>query len=438
MTLVLLCLAAVLGYMVSQQLPFRMDLSRQRTLSLTDQSRQLLSGLQSEVTVTAFFASGDADVGLVLGLLKAYQRQSPFFKLQVIDPDRYPDRAQAMGVDTYGTMVFQSRYGRRDVYLYQLFSQDPQRQMPVFIGEQVFTGVLKAMTASSAPRIDVAFFGEERQIQSHGFGALFQMVSHDFRHLRLVSLEDPIPDPAEVLVVVFPAFSVSQTVIDALKRHLDAGKKLIVLADPLRDTPALVNWLSGYGVRLLHGTIMDPGAAYFNTVSTIVPVLGAHPITIPIKAHQLSMVLPVVGAMDTSAVPGGVVVTPLMVSSPKAWRAQGEDPVVAPGQVTGVFVLGALLDHVGATGRGRLLVVRDVDFVKDEFVAIHGNQDFVLNVVSTMLGQDHEVTIRPRLMGGSPMVLTLSQTSWVFVGTSVLVPFGFALAGVWVWWRRRS
>jgi len=417
-------------------IPFRVDISRQQTLSLTAQSTQLLEGLSTTVSVTAFLRAGEGDAGLVLALLREYQRHAPLFELTVVDPDRDPERASIMGVDTYGTIVFESKYGRRDVYLYQLFTQDPQRQVPVFIGEQILTGVLKALISFEATPVDVALFGVERQIQDSGFSVFFQSLAHDFRQLRVVSLDAPIEKPASLMLVVIPSFSVAPEVIDRLRAHVASGHQLIVLMDPLRPSSAVSEWLSEYGIRVLEGVVMDPGAAYFNSVSTLIPTLAVHGITAPMREHQLSMVLPVSGAIDVTDVSPNIQVSPLLLSSGKAWRSQGPDASIEPGQTTGVFVLGALFENIGPK-HGTLLVVRDADFLRDEFLAVQGNQDFILNAVSALLGQYDEVTIRPRLMGGAPMVLTLAQTSWIFVVSSLLMPLLFLGAGICVWWRRR-
>lgn len=427
---------SVLAYVLLRTLPLRVDISRQQSLSLTAQSTQLLGALSTEVSVTAFLRVGEGDAGLVLALLQEYKRHSPLFKLTIVDPDREPERASVMGVDTYGTIVFESKYGRRDVSLYQLFAQDPQRQAPVFMGEKILTGVLKTLVSFEAPVIDVALFGVERQIHESGFSSFFQVLAHDFRQLRVVSLASPIENPANLMVVVVPSFSLSSEVIDRLRAHLASGKKMILLMDPLRPSVAVSDWLSEYGIRILEGVIMDPGAAYFNSVSTLIPTLVVHGITRPMLDHQLSMVLPVSGAIDLSGVHSNIRVSPLLLSSEKSWRSQGPDASIAPGKVTGSFVLGALFENIGH--KGSLLLVRDADFLRDEFLAVHGNQDFILNAVSSLLGQYDDVTIRPRLLGGSPMVLTLAQTAWVFVISSLLMPLLFLVAGIWVWWRRRK
>ena len=431
----LLMVVSMLLYAFLRTIPLRIDLSRQQTLSLTEQSTQLLAGLSTEVAVTAFLRAGEGDAGLVLGLLREYQRHTSRFKLTVVDPDRDPEHAAVMGVDAYGTLVFESKYGRRDVYLYQLFSQDEQRQTPVFIGEQVLTGVLKALVSFEAPRVDVALFGVERQIQESGFLSFFQALAHDFRQLRLVSLDGSVRDPADVMLVVVPSFPLAPEIIARLRSHVESGRDLIVLMDPLRPSDVFADWLSDYGIRVLNGVIMDPSASYFNSVSTVIPNMASHGITQPMRVHQLSMVLPVAGALDISGIKQPVTVSPLLWSSQKSWRSQGPDASIAPGQVTGTFVLGALFENIGKGGR--LLLIRDADFLRDEFIAVHGNQDFILNAVSSLLGQYEDMTIRPRLMGGAPLVLTLAQTSWIFLASSVLAPCLFAIVGIFVWWRRR-
>lgn len=419
--------ASVLLYILIAQLPFRIDLSRQKVLSLTEQSIQLMRTLDTDVKITAFIGKNSEDL-LVLNLLREYARYASRFDLEVVDPDRNPERANLMGVDTYGTLVCESRYGRRDIYLYQLFSQSEKGDAsPIFVGEQIITGVLKALVSYEAPTVDVMLFGVEHQIRDSGLDTVFLAIERDFRRVRVIS--DLPEKPALLTIVVAPTFPLPKKTVNYLKEQILSGRHIMLLLDPLRSAEGISEWLSLYGITIIDGVVIDPDAAYFHAVSTIIPSFGTHAITAPMQRHALSMVLPVAGALDLTNVTANIEVTPLLLSSSKAIVQKDTLPIKA-----GEFVLAALFSF---PSKSKLLLVRDADFLRNEFIAVHGNQEFILNAVSVLLNHYEEVTIRPRLMSGSPIVLTSTQTGWFFLLIAI-PPLAFLFVYMCVWWRRRQ
>ena len=88
----------------------RMDLTENRRHSLSPQTIQLLKGLKTEVNAVAFYRGDQPGKRVAEDLFKQYARYSNG-KLHVegVDPDREPTLARRYGVETYGTIVLETK-----------------------------------------------------------------------------------------------------------------------------------------------------------------------------------------------------------------------------------------------------------------------------------------------------------------------------------------
>ena len=107
--------ALVLGAtVVVQALSFRhsarWDLTENKRFSLSPQTIQLLGGLKTEVNAVAFFRSDQPTKRTAEDLLKQYARYSNGkFTWKSADPDREPGLARRYGIESYGTIVLETK-----------------------------------------------------------------------------------------------------------------------------------------------------------------------------------------------------------------------------------------------------------------------------------------------------------------------------------------
>jgi ABC-type uncharacterized transport system involved in gliding motility auxiliary subunit len=87
--------------------------------------------------------------------------------------------------------------------------------------------------------------------------------------------------------------------------------------------------------------------------------------------------------------------------------------------------------------RGRLVVIGDSDFIKNQYVDMAGNLNLFLNCVDWLAGRQDLVSVRPKLSDVRWMTLTATQTKGVLWVSVLIVPAAAVLAGVaMIRWRR--
>jgi len=105
-------LLAVVGLVeaVSFRHNARVDLTENRRHSLSAQTIQLLRGLKTEINAVAFFRSDQPGKRVAEDLFKQYARfGGNKFTWRVVDPDREPALARRYGVESYGTVVLETK-----------------------------------------------------------------------------------------------------------------------------------------------------------------------------------------------------------------------------------------------------------------------------------------------------------------------------------------
>ncbi len=67
-----------------------------------------------------------------------------------------------------------------------------------------------------------------------------------------------------------------------------------------------------------------------------------------------------------------------------------------------------------------------------------GNIDYFLNAASWLAKEENLIAIRPRTRKWSPITLTETQGNLTFILGIIAFPGLVILAGLRVWWKRRS
>src|SRR2546428_274654 len=88
----------------------RWDLTENKRFSLSPQTIQLLGGLKTEVNAVAFYRGDQPGKRVAEDLLKQYARYSNGkLTWKSVDPDREPGLARRYGVESYGTIVLETK-----------------------------------------------------------------------------------------------------------------------------------------------------------------------------------------------------------------------------------------------------------------------------------------------------------------------------------------
>ena len=424
----------------------RFDLTEAQSFVLSDQARQIATGVTEPVRVTVFYNSQESGQRRDLtDLLEQFAAASRALSFRLVDLDRSPGLAKKYGISSYNSGVVETDDGR----LTELKTVDE--------GE-IASALLKLMRAHTRTLCFITGHGErdpEDNDDRHGYSEVAKALEQErfvIRTLSTIPVEG-VPADCTVTILAGPSHDLLPGEADALAAYIRGGGKVFLLIDP--DAPSSVLDLARrFGVEPGDDLIVDDRNRFFGADSFMprVPIFDQETFKRNLDtAAVLSLARTVRPAAEP---PPGTRVLLLALTSPDSWAyvgagtapdenvrfRQGTD---RPGPLP-VAVLAAIAPANGGTsagtpesqaaekpaGGGRLVVIGDSDFATNFYLNLLGNKDLFMNTVAVLAEDAELVAVRrkgqPR--GSiSPIFLTAEQGRWIFwiavVGTPAISMF---------------
>lgn len=429
----------------------RWDLTENQVYSLSEQSIKVVQQLDAPVEFTVF--DQEANFDRYRDRFDAYEYESDQIKVEYVDVDRQPARARQAEVTTYGTII--ARYKDREQRLTNIEEQD------------VTNALIKLVS------------GEERKVyftQGHGerdtgsmdrlggYSGIADALTRDNFSVATLPLiqQKEVPEDATVVVIAGPTTDFLEPEIEALKKYLARGGKLMVLLDPptsgSSDVPNLRNLLNEWSIEFGDDVVVDAsGIGQLFGGDASVPVVvsyPSHPIT---QGFRVMTAFPL--ARSVTAGEGGTHRPwPLLETSQQSWGEKDLKGLEA-GQVEfnegtdrrGPITLGVAVSAPAAEPpetsdtespdapkpETRIVAIGDSDFAGNNALGVQGNQDFFLNAVNWLAQQENLIAIRPRDQQDRRITLTADQQQRIFLLSMFVIPGLILGGGVYVWWKRR-
>lgn len=431
----------------------RFDVTETGYYTLAPQTGKITSSLPRPVKMTAFFQSDDPKKTEFQHLVDGYLGLTDQIELTYIDPDKNPAITKQYGVTTYGTVVLESG---KQVHKVQNTTE-----------ENLTNGLLNVIRDKQKTVYFLEGHGE-RAIddgEKEGFSETKEeLEKSNFEVQKLMLLTTGrVPDDASLLIISGPQKALQPQEIEALEEYLNRGGSLLVLVDPQTD-PGLTDFLARWGVALKDDIVLDPVSRLLggDSAAPVVSQYADHGITKDFTLPTIFPLLRSVTAIETE----GLKTTEVLFTGENAWseinfqsgkaRYNPEEDLKGPLPVA-VAVTKNLESGNGKSQqqdesetdqqekpseqpvkKANLVVVGDSDFASNQYNQFSGNQDFFLNTASWLMEEEEMISIRPRERKASPLPLTKTQGSLVFIIGSVVLPLLTAVTGVRIWWKRRS
>jgi ABC-type uncharacterized transport system involved in gliding motility auxiliary subunit len=460
-SVVVVLLILVAANYLSSRRNKRWDLTENQVNSLSEQTEKVLSGLDAPMKFTLFDQNVNFDRHRER--LSQYDYASDQVSIEYVDGDRDPARAKQHEIQSYPTLVVEYKGKTEKV---------------TTIGEREITGaVIRAVTGEQRKLYFVQGHGEKDPAGNDGSGyaGLAGLLKGDnivVEPLVLTQHKD-VPQDATVVAVVGPTADFLDMEIEALRRYLDRGGRLLLMLDPAigdRDQPLtkLVGLAKEWGVDVGSDVVLDlSGRSTSATFAVAAPPYPSHPIT---TGFRVSTVFPLVRSVTPAAnPPTGKTIDRLIETAPAAWaetdvkqlRAGAEPtlnteagdkqgPVAMAVTVTTPAPESADADKADANKadaakneppkppQTRIAVIGDSDFGSNAYAGNVGNADFFMNTVNWLTAQENLIAIRPREPGDSRLTITPQQMNMVWWFSVLLMPAAIVLAGIYAWTRRRK
>lgn len=436
----------------------RWDLTAGGQFSLSDQTRQVLQRLDAPVKIVAF--DRETQLDRFRDRLDEYQYTSKNASVEYVDPDKKPAVARQYQVQQYGTVVFEYK-GRTE-----RVTSDSEQDLT--------NGLIKVLTGEQKKIYFVQGHGEKDTVNSEraGYNGIVAALGRENYAVDKVVLpqQGDVPGDAAVLVVAGPRTDLFPQEIDALRRYLGKGGKILFLLDPPEATgsqmPNLRGLLKEWAIELGDNVVVDvSGMGQLIGSDASVPVAAtypSHPITERMSGYLTAF--PLARAITPAAGVEGRSAQTFVETGQRSWaetdvqqlvksgkvefeEAKGDTrgPVSIAAAVSAPVAEPAATQASAADSKNgeppkpetRIAVVGDSDFAANFALGIQGNADLFLNIVSWLAQQENLIAIRPKQPEERRVTLTNDQQRRIAWFGLLIIP-GFVLGtGVYTWWRRR-
>jgi ABC-type uncharacterized transport system involved in gliding motility auxiliary subunit len=442
----LLLLAALLAGVnwLSNRHHWRKDLTANRAFSLAPQTRKLVTNLDRDINVIAFYRSGDSAVEPVRDLCREVADLSPRVHFEVVDPDRNPGRASRYPSLEYGVTVVDG--GERT-------------ERVDGSSEAALVNAMIQVTRHEKKTIGfLTGHGEHdpKSTAEHGYSALAARLESEGYAVESLQLADKtaVPPEVSVLVIAGPEKQLFPNEQAAVLAYLERGGSAFLMSDP---TPraSLAALAKPYGIEIGEDLVVDvSGVGKLFGADEFLPMgLQYHPHPLA-QGFELTTVYPEARSIRaTSPAPDDVSATEIVFTTDASW-AESEPmskPIeMGPKDRRGpICVLAAASqshpslarpDSAGVSAKPpetRLVVAGDSDFCSNNFAGFGGDLDLAMNALSWLSAEEDLIAIRPREKDDRRISLSESQAAQVRTLVLVLMPLSVMGLGVVVWWRRR-
>lgn len=438
----------------------RWDLTENQFYSLSDQTVKILQGLDAPVKITVFDKETDFD--RFRDRLDEYSYHSKNISVEYVDADREPTRARAAEVQSYGTIVIEYK--------------DKVERITNNDEQAITNGIIKAMTGIARKVYFTQGHGEKdtsSQERTGYTGVTSALTSDNYAVEPLVLAQKPdVPADATAVVVAGPRTDLLQPEVDALKRYVAKGGKVMFLLDPPEGAdgnalPLITGFLKEWAIEPGNDVVLDAsGIGQLLGTDASVPVAAPpyppHTITERFNVMTAFPLARSVRPVDGGA--GGKTAQPFVQTSAQSWAETNLKALTGgggqvefnadQGDKQGPVPLAAAVSAPATEApppanatpnaqeppkpESRIVAFGDSDFAANFALGIQGNRDLFMNALNWAAQQENLIAIRPREAQDRRISITADQHQRIMLLSLLVVPGLVFATGVYTWWRRRK
>ncbi len=433
------------------QRPVVFDLTAQQVHSLSDQSRELLSALDTDVRITVFVEKSDPIFGLYEKYKTVYEEASPKVTFRRFSPSQDIEAVRQYKVTADSPpFVAESRWDDDAQRREDRFRLD----LKALNHEGTITNAIRSAALSDRTQIVIlGGHGEADPLDAgpSGMSEARRELADEGYEVVPVNLVVAQRIPPKAKVVIIPG--VSRPLLGpekiALKAYMEQGGNVLLMLESQADH-GLDDLLGGYGIQANADLVLDisPFGRMYGERTAIAVDYGRHPITEKFK--NAMSIFP--GARSLSINPGtDTALVPLLRTGERAWGetdfeglANGDaewDAGEARGPVTLAIAAERTLEEGETPDEkkvGRLVVTGDSTFATNENRKLGANRDLFMNMVAWLAVAEDQITIRPHVRGFNFITLTPAQRDGIAFFVLYLLPTLLLSVGLGVWFARKG
>ena len=410
----------------------RFDLTTEKLYTLSDQTRQVVGGLQKDVTIVRFDKPPNAALD---DQMAEYTSLSRHLKFQNIDPQQKPEVAQQYGATRMGDVILAS--GPRKEHLETGATS-----------EEDITGAIIKVTQDKVKTVCFVTGHGEKSLTDDGengyshLDAGLKKENYLTKTLNLVS-ENGVASDCSVVVIAGPTQQFFPQEAEMLDKYLASTGKGLILVDPQTD-PKLGEIFQAWNTNVGDNVVIDAsGMGRLLGAGPAIPLVttfGQSPITRNFTNVMVFFPLArTVSTADKSKTDPQIV--ELLKTSPQSFTVpnlkQGQNELTFNPNTAGPLSLGVAASHKAEGGEARLVVIGNSTFAANPYVGLQKNGDLFYNTIDWLAQDENLISIRPKSQTNRRVTLTEGQASALRWLDLFFLPGIVIFSGVYIWWKRR-
>lgn len=440
----------------------QVDITADGRYSLSEQTKNMVTSLDKEVTVYWIVTAGQEDQR-VENLLTRVDDMSD--KLTVVRKDTTvnPTFATKYTQETVYTNSLVVECGDRfrfldvnsDIYTYDYADYySTGAETWYFNGEGAFVSALDYVTSDKLAKLYL-LIGHGEQALNTTFSTGVKNQNLETADLSLLTM-DAVPEDADGILINAPQSDISETELQMLRDYTAAGGSIMLITDIYTGTSVLTNLealMADYGMSSVSGMVVEADANHYFSMyqqaiqHALLPTLNTHAVTDPlINANYYVLLNGAHGIRISEELATELTVTELLSTSETAYSklagAQLETYIKEDGDIDGPFAIAALgTQNAGEENESNVIWVSSpslLDETMNNYVS-GGNQDLFLNMLSYLCEPEaQEYTIHAKTVTNTSYLTMESSTSALLAILVVaVIPVAYLGCGIVVWFRRK-
>jgi ABC-type uncharacterized transport system involved in gliding motility auxiliary subunit len=438
--LVTIGLLGVINF-VGKQYPKKIDTTKNKLHTFSDQSEKVMKGLKSELKATLYGDLGTREKHRLL--IETYKKLSSQFKFELVDPNKEPTRAKAAGIKKMETLVLEY--------------QGKVNKLEELSEEKITNAIIKLTKDGKQIVCAITGHGEKSVTDQgpEGYAAVKKGLEDQAYEVKEINLlqEAKLPEDCSSLMILGSTKAFFANEIKMIHDYLSAGGRAVIGVESVVGQPdqskEIVGLLKDWGVVVKTGLVVDPDARRLQVDASMPIVSQFNPDQTITKQFAQGCVFPLSRPLDQGPPPApNLKVEWLAKTSPKAWGETDLNSVIKGAvQINpGVDLMGPITLGVAVSGKKddkatretRLAVFGSSQFANNQFSRFGGNIDLMLNSISWTLEDESLISIRAKEDEAGKVELTQGEGTIIAIISVLAVPLIIAIAGIVIWVRRKK
>lgn len=453
---IFICVIIVINLIVGE-LPSKytqLDVSEGKLYSIGNQTKEVLKGLEKDVTIYQIAQEGSEDE-TIANLLEKYADESKHVKVVKKDPvvnPKFVSEYTSEDISANSLIVVCGDRNKvidyQNIYEASLDYTTYSYQTTGFDGEGQITSAIAYVTSEDLPILYTLEGHGEKELGS----AIKEGIEKSNIQINSLNLltEGTVPEDTDCLLINSPSTDISAEEKDAILEYLENSGKSMIFSDYTEEK--LENFdsiLENYGVKRADGIVFEGDTQRYGMQMPyyLIPEIQSTDASGDVASSGYMVLAPYAqGIQKLEEVRDTLTVESLLTTSDSSYSKTNMNSDTLEKEeedIEGPFDLGvSITETVGEDKETQIVYYSTANLMDNQInqLVSGGNAQMILSSLNWMTGSEEQtnVSIPSKNLQVSYLTLTAYDTSFWTICTIGLIPGFFLIVGFVVWYKRRK